>query len=96
LAPVCDIRASICTSFARRPGRPYRLRHGRVPRSQKIRAEADGVVSASQIERGQRSVAKAQQIRLPQHGFIKRLIPDRGWRSVDFQELAYQLDSLTA
>ena len=97
------MRDSTCTNFARRPGLPLahlsvtdRLRHRRVPGAQEIGAEGNDIVGAGQIERGQRGVAKAEQIRLPQHGFVERLVPNRGRRAVSFQEALDQFAALAA
>ncbi len=87
------MRDSTCTNFAAASGAALahlavtdRLRHRRVPGAQKIGAERDHIVGAAQIERRQRGMAEAQQICLAQHGFVERLVPDRGRRAEGLQK----------
>ena len=65
-----------------------RLRHRRVPGAEEISAEGDHIVGAAKIERGQRGVAEAEQIRLAQYGFIEGLVPDRAGRAISLSENA--------
>jgi hypothetical protein len=67
------------------------LRHRRIPRAQKVSAEADRQIGARQIERRQLFPAERDRVRAPQNVFTEDLERDRRRRAELCGKLANEL-----